>query len=485
MTRVKRRRTDIESGISHDNPDFMSLVGETVLLTKKRTDNTLMVGTTLIMSIFYYVIANLIDKLLLTNDMSKRALSRDPRMYGRRSWISESRRFSNRMFCRLFRMDKTCFDELVTQIKDTIGDDKFQSEQYLTRLEKEGASTIRGRMYQARVMTVGRPICGEWKLAITLRMMSGGQALDMYLWSNISIPWVFSIFNTVTAEWINVSITIDVFEQVMENNTRLNDITLEFAKSTNGIIGGCMGALDGWLVTMRAPSYREVPNPGKYFSRKGFYAFNVQVIVDRNRLVLWRSIRSIGSCHDSRAFNGTKLAAFLKRHAQTFVDKKLYFIGDSAYALRPYMLTPFDNALPDTKEDTFNFFLSSNRINVECAFGEISRRWGIFWRPLEGSLTRKTMVIDAGLKLHNFLVNYRIRTNASFDNHDKEELDIARDNFSRDTSTVARGMHVHDTLLQTRDMGRPTNDEKSLRSWGQLQRMEIANELWNMGYRRK
>ena len=83
MTRVKRRITDIESEISHDNPDFMSLVGETVLLTKKRTQNVLMVGTTLIMSIFYYVIANLIDKLLFTNDMSKRALSRDPRMYGR------------------------------------------------------------------------------------------------------------------------------------------------------------------------------------------------------------------------------------------------------------------------------------------------------------------------------------------------------------------------------------------------------------------
>ena len=94
-----------------------------------------------------------------------------------------------------------------------------------------------------------------------------------------------------------------------------------------------MGALDGWLVVMKAPSYFEVPNPGKYFSRKGFYAFNVQVIVDRERRVIWRSIRSIGSCHDSRAFGTTKLAAFLKRHAQKFVNSKLYFIGDSAYAL--------------------------------------------------------------------------------------------------------------------------------------------------------
>ena len=149
------------------------------------------------------------------------------------------------------------------------------------------------------------------------------------------------------------------------------------------------------------------------------------------------------------------------------------------------MLTPYDNAQPDTKEDTFNYFLLSNRINVECAFGEISRRWGIFWRPLEGSLTRKTMVIDAGLKLHNFLVKYRIRKQQQLDEYDENELDVAREHFTLDTASIARGLHTHDTLIQGRSVGRPTNDERSLRRWGEARRTAIANELWQMGYRRK
>ena len=34
-------------------------------------------------------------------------------------------------------------------------------------------------------------------------------------------------------------------------------------------------------------------------------------------------------------------------------------------------------------------------------------RWGILWRPLSFSLKNNIQIIDACLRLHNFIVNYR------------------------------------------------------------------------------
>ena len=32
--------------------------------------------------------------------------------------------------------------------------------------------------------------------------------------------------------------------------------------------------------------------------------------------------------------------------------------------------------------DNYDFYQSSNRMAIECAFGILVRRWGLLWRPL-------------------------------------------------------------------------------------------------------
>ena len=49
------------------------------------------------------------------------------------------------------------------------------------------------------------------------------------------------------------------------------------------------------------------------------------------------------------------------------------------------------------------------RIYVECAFGEIDRHWGVFWKPLHGALANHQYTIDSALRLHNFIVDFRLR----------------------------------------------------------------------------
>ena len=125
---------------------------------------------------------------------------------------------------------------------------------------------------------------------------------------------------------------------------------------------------------------------GGLFSRKGFFALNVQVIVDNQKRVLWHSIRCCGGEHDSSAFKITNLHRYFIDIAAELAKNGWFIIGDSAYSIRSFLLTPFENVKHGTAEDNFNFFHSSSRIIVECAFGEIHSRWGIFQRPLQSKL---------------------------------------------------------------------------------------------------
>ena len=108
-------------------------------------------------------------------------------------------------------------------------------------------------------------------------------------------------------------------------------------------------------------------------------------------------------------------------------EQGFYFIGDSAYELKSFLFTPYDNVLHGTPEDNYNFFHSSSRISVECAFGEIDLRWGIFWSPLRFSLKHNCNVIDAAMNLHNFIVDFREETRDTSPTDDIEH-DLFDDN---------------------------------------------------------
>ena len=93
--------------------------------------------------------------------------------------------------------------------------------------------------------------------------------------------------------------------------------------------------------------------------------------------------------------------------ADKLYDMGLFILGDSAYAIESFLLPPYDSPLSTSPEDNYNFFHSSQRITVECAFGEIDLRWGIFWKRLCGSIDTNIMICEGAMHLHNFLVDYR------------------------------------------------------------------------------
>jgi hypothetical protein len=86
---------------------------------------------------------------------------------------------------------------------------------------------------------------------------------------------------------------------------------------------------------------------------------------------------------------------------------------DSAYNMESYLLVPFDKVNVKTptgqKEDAYNLYHSNCRIAIECTFGELVMRWGIFWRKLQVNLGAVGGVVSACGLLHNYIVDHQLK----------------------------------------------------------------------------
>jgi len=134
-------------------------------------------------------------------------------------------------------------------------------------------------------------------------------------------------------------------------------------------------------------------------------------------------------------------------------------LGDSAYAIETFIIPPYDLTEARTSQDDFNFFHSSARITVECAFGEINMRWGIFWKPLRCSLDKSTIIIEGAMRLHNYLVEYR-DANLPPSDFAVEQRIFDHDCTDIDACPIISGNDG------ARPAGRPSSDEREYRLQG-------------------
>jgi hypothetical protein len=385
-------------------------------------------------------------------------------------------------------MSKDCFACLCGCIEDNVGECEFKSDNFLHDLRQGRVKDdMKKKMLRAHDKSTGGFLSGEVKVALTLRLLAGGSYLDLSLLYELGLTYAYTVFHDVLENWICDDGLVKINgDDYLNDIERMKDVACDFAGgSTIGIIGGCIGALDGWLVKIKKPSKTRdgVQNVGGYWSRKGYFAINCQVIVDKKKRVLYRSILCRGAEHDSSAFKASSIYKTLLDKTQWLYDKGLYFIGDSAYSIRSFLLTPYDNAPHASTEDNFNFHHSSSRISVECAFGEVDMRWGIFWKPLKFSLKHSATVIDAALRLHNFIVDYR---EAQIVDHTWDvvwEREVFMDDNIR---FIAVNPDVADGIFggeeeQPNNRGRPRIVETTSKRLGVSYRNKIRDEIARVG----
>ena len=112
----------------------------------------------------------------------------------------------------------------------------------------------------------------------------------------------------------------------LNNIEAMNRVSCGFSRRPNGVSKGCIGAIDGWSVKIRRQNVwlDGAMNPVPFYSRKGYYALNVQCIVDHREKVLCSMFNNNGVSHDSTCFKNSPLYKSLKGMSNFLQRKDLF-----------------------------------------------------------------------------------------------------------------------------------------------------------------
>lgn len=80
-----------------------------------------------------------------------------------------------------------------------------------------------------------------------------------------------------------------------------------------------------------------------------------------------------------------------------------FFIGDEAFGLHKHLIRPYGGKNHPIKKRVFHYRLSRARRYVECTFGILSNKWGIFHRPINVDPDFGIDIVMTCVILHNFV----------------------------------------------------------------------------------
>lgn len=250
------------------------------------------------------------------------------------------------------------------------------------------------------------PILSTVRLACALRYFAGGASYDIATSFGIGTSEVFESVWEVVDAINNFPGFVIEFPQSHEEQQR---ISIAFKNKSDAHFECCVGAVDGILIWLHRPSLacclQAGCDAGKFFcGRKLKYGLNCQAICDADGRFLDLSILYPGSTADCLAFEGM---AIYKKLEDGMLAPGLCLFGDNAYLNAPYMATPYSGGSVSTAKDAYNFYHSQLRIQIECAFGKFSQRWGILRSALPKNITVKKAValVLALARLHNFCID--------------------------------------------------------------------------------
>lgn len=156
---------------------------------------------------------------------------------------------------------------------------------------------------------------------------------------------------------------------------------------------GIVGCVDGSYIPL---DY--IPDVA-YINRKNTPSMILQAVCDHR--MVFTSVFSgwPGRVHDSRVYKNSDLA----RTILPSLPENYHLVGDAAYPLSPYLLTPYKGkSLPADKE-FFNHTLSRNRITIERSFALLKGRWRKL-RSVNIAVDGIPNLITACCVLHNICI---------------------------------------------------------------------------------
>ena len=161
------------------------------------------------------------------------------------------------------------------------------------------------------------------------------------------------------------------------------------------------GCLDGTHVNISPPSEDEI----SFLNRHHQHSINALAVAGPDLSIFYLKVNQPGRCHDSNVLRSSSLwAQFEINGIRPFEGAVL--LGDSAYPLRPWLMTPYPGD-PDGAKGRFNMAHIKTRNVVERTFGVLKNRFSALRSGLRLKDPKQAskLIISAAI-LHNLCILY-------------------------------------------------------------------------------
>lgn len=155
----------------------------------------------------------------------------------------------------------------------------------------------------------------------------------------------------------------------------------------------CIGAIDCTHVRIKSPGRLD----GEiYRNRKGYFSINVQTVCNADFRFQNIVCTSPGSTHDNTIFNNSKIRDRFEKDEM----RDNFIVGDNAYALKKYLMTPFEIPIDDG-QNKYNraLMLSRNAVKSSCELWKM--RFPVLVVGINMKLPYVRSIIVATAVLHN------------------------------------------------------------------------------------
>ena len=262
------------------------------------------------------------------------------------------------------------------------------------------------------------------KVAVTLRYLASGDRYPSLSYSfrvsrHTIAKFILQVCQAIVNEYKN--------EVVACPTTPKEWRTIADAFDRTWNIPHAVGALDGKHVALRKP-----PQSGSlYHNYKGFFSIIILALVDAEYKFTWVDVGSMGHMSDAQIFNGSELKECFEDgtinlpppEPMTNDDRPTpyFMLADDAFALRTYLMKPYNRRGMTDAELITNYRISRGRRVVENAFGILASRWQALLTTLQQIPEVATGVVEAAVCLHNLMrIRYPGLQNAELDREDAD-----------------------------------------------------------------
>ena len=142
-----------------------------------------------------------------------------------------------------------------------------------------------------------------------------------------------------------------------------------------------------------------------FINRKGFYSLNAQIVGGMDRRIYDIQLSSPGSFHDA----ATWTMSLFKGWLETRNELGGLVLGDSAYPLSHYCLTPYDEQESQTSDSKCLFNVRHSQARVEMTeniYGMWKKRFPLI-KHIRLHVNNAVRVITASAVLHNMAVEWK------------------------------------------------------------------------------